>query len=175
MGYTKQNNRKSSMIYLNLGCGHQKRKDCINIDCLEQYHPDLICDITKLTYDPNSIDGIYATDVLEHIPRNLVSPTLKSWYKILKIGGFLIIRLPNIKVISEKYLKGKIDAEEFSRLIYGEQEDNDFSNFHKSGFDKITLTKLLRSIGFIEIKNDIKIDCNINNMVIRFGKVRILR
>jgi len=162
------------MIYLNLGCGKNKFKDCINIDISRKFKPDLRCDIKYLPFEVDSVDGIYALDVLEHIPRNLVLQTLKSWYKILKVGGFLIIRLPNIRAISEKYLYEKIDAKEFSRLIYGVQEENRFPDFHKSGFDRETLTKILKSIGFREIENDIEVECNTNNMVLKFGKVRVL-
>jgi len=175
MGYPKQNYKESNMKYLNLGCGNNKFNNCINIDSRKECNPDLVCDIKELPYEPNSIDGIYALDVLEHIPRNLVFLTLKSWYKILKLNSFLILRLPNIKRISEKYLQGKIDGDEFSRLIYGGQEKNEFANFHKSGFDKETLTELLKSIGFKEIENNIEVKCNSNNMVLKFGKVRILR
>jgi len=163
------------MKYLNLGCGNQKIKGCINIDSRKECNPDLVYDIKELPYEPNSIDGIYVLDVLEHIPRNLIFLTLKHWYKILKIDGFLILRLPNIRRIAEKYLKRKINNNEFSRLIYGGQEKNEFANFHKSGFDKETLTNLLKSIGFKEIESDIVIKCNSNNMVLKFGKVRILR
>lgn len=160
------NNKK----YLNLGCGNNKFIDCINIDSEKEYNPDLVCDIKYLPYDPDSIDGIYALDVLEHVARSLVLPTLKSWRKILKVGGFLIIRMPNIKNISEKYLKGKIDAYEFSRLIYGGQEKNRFVNFHTSGFDEKTLTKLLKSIKFKKFKGIIEIPCNDNNMLLKVEK-----
>ena len=163
------------MIYLNLGCGNKKFDGFINIDSRKECNPDLIYDIKKLPYEDNSIDGIYALDVLEHIPRNLVLSTLKSWYRILKVGSYLIIRLPNVRRISDKYLKGEIDSNEFARLIYGGQEKNDFANFHKSGFDKKTIVELLKTIGFVEIKNDIKVKCNSNNMVLKFGKIRILR
>ena len=160
------NNKK----YLNLGCGNNNFDDCINIDCQEKCNPDLVCDIKYLPYDPNSIDGIYALDVLEHLPRSLVLSTLKSWHKILKKKGFLILRLPDIKSVSEKYLKGKIDATEFSRLIYGGQEGNEFDNFHKSGFDEKTLTKILKKLGFKKIKDFIEIPCNDNNMLLEFEK-----
>lgn len=161
------NNKK----YLNLGCGDNKFDNCINIDSRKECNPDLVWDVKYLPYDPKSIDGIYALDVLEHIPRSLVLPTLKSWHKILKKGGFLIIILPNIKNISEKYLKGKIDATEFSRLIYGGQEENEFANFHKSGFDEKTLMKKLKKIKFKRMeKNNIKIHCNDNNMLIKVEK-----
>lgn len=163
-------NKMIDKKYLNLGCGTDRFYGCINIDSRESCNPDLVCDIKELPYEPNSIDGIYALDVLEHIPRGLVLSTLESWYKILKVGGFLILRLPDIRSISEKYLKGKIDANEFARLIYGGQEDNEFENFHKSGFDEKTLVKLLKYIGFKKLKEHIEIPCNDNNMLIKVEK-----
>ena len=156
--------------YLNLGCGNNKFYDCINIDSEKEYNPDLVCDIKYLHYEHNSIDGIYALDVLEHIPRSLVLSILESWHKILKSGGFLILRLPDIRSISEKYLNGKIDATEFSRLIYGGQEKTKIVNFHMSGFDEKTLTKLLKRIGFKKLKEYIEIPCNDNNMLLKFER-----
>lgn len=158
------------MIYLNLGCGNTRIKDCINIDTRKECNPDLISDIKKLPYKNNSIDGIYALDVLEHIPRKLVLNTLNYWYNLLKVGGFLIIRLPNVKKISERYINKEIDCNEFSRLIYGGQEQNNFANFHKSGFDKDTIIKILEQANFKKLINDTNVKCNINNMLLKFGK-----
>ena len=156
--------------FLNLGCGYARFDNCINIDTRKKCNPDLVCDIRKLPYKSNSIGGIYALDVLEHIPRSLVLSTLEYWYNILKIGGFLILRLPNVKSIAQKYLSGKIDCNEFSRLIYGGQEENDLPNFHNSGFDKETLKELLNSVGFKELNGKIEILCNDNNILLKFGK-----
>ncbi len=156
--------------YLNLGCGNEKLYNFINIDCRKECNPDLVCDIKDLPYESDSIDGIYALDVLEHISRSLVFKTLESWYKILKKGSFLILRLPNIKRISEKYLSKIIDGYEFNRLIYGGQEENDFANFHKSGFDKKILNKLLKKIGFKKLKENIEIPCEDNNILLKLRK-----
>ncbi len=161
---------EENITILNLGCGYVRFDDCINIDCRKECNPDLVLDIKKLPYESDSIDGIYCLDALEHIPRNLVLETLKSWHKILKSGSFLILRLPNIKTIAQKYLDNKIDCNEFSRLMYGEQEGNDPPNFHKSGFDRETLTKLLENIGFKEVKGKINIACYDKNMLLRFIK-----
>lgn len=158
------------MKYLNLGCGNSKFEDCINIDCRKECNPDLVCDIRELPYEPYSINGIYALDVLEHLPINLVIPTLKFWHKILEKNGFLILRLPDLGKISKKYLREKIDSNEFARLIYGGQEKNEFANFHKSGFDERMLIIILEHIGFRQMRGHIGMPCNDNNMLLKFRK-----
>jgi len=160
--------------YLNLGCGIKKINGCINIDCREECKPDLVYDIMKLPYEHKTIDGIYAIDVLEHISRDKVISTLKSWFYILKKKGYIILRLPNIRNIARRYLNRDIDTNEFSRLIYGRQEQDQPENHHKSGFDIKTLKKILKKIGFKEIKEEFKglifIGCNDNNMLLKFRR-----
>jgi len=158
-------------IILNLGCGYDKLPTCINIDIRKKVNPDLLCDIKKLPYSVNTISRIYALDVLEHIPRNLVKSTLQHWYRILKEEGFLILRLPNLYRIAEKYFKRIINCNEFAKLIYGGQEDNEAPNFHNSGFDVQSLTELLEEIGFKNAHDSIiTIPCNDNNMLLKFVK-----
>jgi len=162
---------EENITILNLGCGYVRFDNCINIDCRKECNPDLVLDIKKLPYGIDSIDGIYCLDALEHIPRNLIVSTLNHWYNILKPGAFLILRLPNLKRIARKYLDGKIDCNEFSRLVYGGQEKNDLPNFHNSGFDVKTLTELLIKIGFKETYDTMMgIPCNDNNMKMKLEK-----
>ncbi len=81
--------------FLNLGCGSKKfvGQEWVNVDAYGD--PDFFCDLNKFPYPwaDNSIDHIYMSHVLEHIP---------DWWsaftecaRILKPGGTLEIRVPD--------------------------------------------------------------------------------
>ena len=142
---------------LNLGCGLDKRKGYINIDIREGVKPDQVWDLNKLPYPykNESIEEIFAKDVLEHFPFKTTEPLLKEWYRLLEKGGKLYIQAPDLEHIAkEVILNRKYDYKEISFWIYGEQDYP--TNFHKAGFTIYTLKFLLESIGFIvtKIKNN---------------------
>ena len=82
---------------LNLGCGYKKfiGEEWVNVDAHSICSPDIVCDLNTFPYpwEDNSIDHIYMSHVLEHIP---------DWWgsflecsRILKIGGTIEIRVPD--------------------------------------------------------------------------------
>lgn len=85
------------MKRLNLGCGTKKfvGEEWINVDAYSACNPDYIWDLNKTPFpwESNSIDHIYMSHILEHIP---------NWWdaflecaRILKSGGTLEIRVPD--------------------------------------------------------------------------------
>jgi len=84
---------------INIGCGPVKMAGYVNIDKFPSFNPDKIMDLEKTPWDfeDNSIEEIYASHVLEHIGQtsdeyfNIV----KEFYRVLKPGGVLNIRVPH--------------------------------------------------------------------------------
>ena len=85
------------MLRLNLGCGKKKFVgDCwVNVDAYQSCKPDVVWDLNKFPYpwETNSVDEIYMSHVLEHIPDWWSSFT--ECARILKPGGTLEIRVPD--------------------------------------------------------------------------------
>jgi 2-polyprenyl-3-methyl-5-hydroxy-6-metoxy-1,4-benzoquinol methylase len=77
-------------------------------------------------------DLITMIDVLEHIPKDEVIPTLKSIHSSLKSDGILIIQVPNLN-----------SPEGFLHMF------NDFS--HLNGFNEHSLSQVLIAAGFKHI------------------------
>ena len=136
------------MWNLNIGCGQQILSSYVNVDIRKLEGVDVICDVKRLPFKDNAFVKLWASDVLEHNPRLDTEGILKEWHRVLKKRGILTLKIPNLKTIASNYIRGLIDCAEFSRLIYGNQEDNDIANFHKSGFDSFYLKRLLRKAGF---------------------------
>jgi len=133
---------------LNLGCGSDIRKGWLNVDIQAGDGIDVVCDVTKLPFDDNSIAKIYASDVLEHIMYAQVANTLKAWYRVLAPKGTITIKVPNLSTIARNYFRHTIDTREFVRLVYGGQEEGNTANCHKSGFDPQYLSLLMERAGF---------------------------
>lgn len=115
---------------------------------------DKYLDLTKIPYPfkDNSVDKILIVGAFEHFTLDEGINMLKEWYRILKVGGEVLIDIPDL-IGTLKLLEDAKNVEEMNwaiRLIYGSQK-NEFS-FHKWGYTFETLSELCRSIGFKKIE-----------------------
>lgn len=147
------------MTCLNLGCGNDKRPNCINLDIRKEVEPDVVWNLEQLPlpFPENYFDEIIAKDVIEHLPFRKVRDLLKDLYRILKHGGRIYIQTPDLEAIAYKVIldsKYRDNFEDISYWVYGGQ-DYEF-NFHKAGFTIPALKKVLQEIGFVidDIRND---------------------
>jgi predicted SAM-dependent methyltransferase len=96
---------------------------------------DFIGDITDLSqFDDGSIEEIYASHVLEHIPMSKIANTFNGIQRVLNKGGKLYISVPNLDLIAQMFLiasEGKVKYE-IMRYIYGGQIDS--YDFHYVGY-----------------------------------------
>ena len=133
---------------VNLGAGNDIRDGWCNVDMRPGEGIDIVCDVSNLPFDGNSIEKIYASDVLEHIMYADVPTTLKEWHRVLARKGTITIKVPSLSTIATNYVRHMIDTKEFVRLVYGGQEEGDTANAHKSGFDPEYLSLLMKKAGF---------------------------
>jgi len=135
---------------LNLGCGNMRIPGFINIDIRKLEGVDYVTSIDKLdVFKDRSIDLIYASHVLEHVPRSQTEPALHEWYRVLKKGGVLRIAVPDFEAIIKVYLKNE-NLDELMGTLYGRQ-DYEY-NFHYRIFDFKTSEGILKKIGFKQVK-----------------------
>ncbi len=140
---------------LNLGCGFDIRSGYLNIDFQDFHYPDLVADIRKLDMLPSEFyEEIIAQDCLEHFPRCDTEPALAEWSRLLKSGGILKLRVPNLIGLLELFLmESKQSVEEHKLLVqcmYGTQAYN--GDWHFTGFTQILLEDYLEKAGFHNIK-----------------------
>lgn len=143
-------------ITVNVGCGdrtyeeYPKDHKCINVDIRENLKKvDIISDVTDLKcFEDSYCDYILASDILEHFPIARTRDILKEWKRILKRGGVIEFRAPNLAYICEFYRQTK-NAKKTSWMLYGGQGYKE--NFHYVGFDRNWLVNICKECGLQEV------------------------
>ena len=164
--------KKQKKIFLDIGSGNRKGKDdWVTVDL--NHGADIIHDLRKgIPLSENSVDRIYASHVLEHIPYKEQNILLKEIYRVLKKGGELSVSVPDASLYitaytnKEKfqpkdgfYKPAEVDTgsliDQINYVAYMDQE-------HKYLFDKENLIKTLKKISFSSV-NLRNFDENLDN------------
>ena len=153
---------------LHLGSGSRYLEGYLHIDIADYEHIDIKSSVDKLyTIENGTVDEIYASHVLEYFDRNEVESVLNEWKRVLKKDGVLRIAVPNFEALIKVYQETD-EIEKILGPLYGKWglSDSGFI-YHKTVYDKKSLTELLERTGFSDIgiwdwrevfKNNLKYD-----------------
>jgi len=144
--------RKSDLLIADIGCGNAPNPyalqgDVVRIDLDPDCKPDVLADARKIPDSDNHYDIVCAYHILEHLPGADSIPTIREWTRILKPGGKLEIKVPNLNFAMRKILDGH-DDEYYHMMIYGMQVNED--QVHKTGFTPERLLKAAQKAGGLE-------------------------
>jgi len=132
----------SDEVRLNLGAGDVELEGFTAID--RKFGTEAF----PLLYEDGTVDEIRASHVLEHFGHMEVSAVVNHWVDKLKPGGRLRVAVPDFLWITEKYLKGEpINTQGY--VCGGQTDENDF---HRTIFDRETLTEVFIGAGLEHIK-----------------------
>jgi predicted SAM-dependent methyltransferase len=135
------------MVKLHLGCGWRNfGKEWVHIDGGVYDH--LVSDsITKLDYEDNSVDLIYASHVIAYFNREEIVDVFNEWFRVLKPNGVLRIATPDIESIMGLYMDGK-NLSSFLGPIFGKMSMGTNTIYHKTAYDFTELRNVLTYCGF---------------------------
>ncbi|MDO8589707.1 MAG: methyltransferase domain-containing protein [bacterium] len=137
---------KDGKIYLNLGSGVNTSSEFINIDAFPFRKTHLVLDIRDLSVFPNeSVDMVYASHVLEHIPRSNLLGTLAEWRRVLKPGGILRFGVPDFDKLIDFYNASGKETDSIINQLLG--QDQDFDR-HCTIWNFNYAKKILKEAGF---------------------------
>lgn len=138
-------------IQLNLGCGSQLLDGFINVDSGDGVYGVNVSDIVWLIdFSADSVDLIYSAHALQCLPhRSDVQAALRSWHRVLKLGGKLILEVPTIVPLFKDYLSGKVSIKLLNQGIYGVDAEG---LRQVVCFDLTYLTELLLEAGFTSVR-----------------------
>lgn len=115
-----------------------------------------------LPFPEESFDEVYTSHTLEHLPWFKTLPALREAERVLKLGGFIEVWVPDFGYLIESYLAGRCGDEWFKYnpdrdpmvwlngriFTYGPGEEN----WHRAVFDEAFLARCLLQAGFIHPK-----------------------
>ena len=98
---------KSSFVKIELGSGAKKGKDgWITVD---QYGADINWDLRRGIPLPNgSVDKIYSSHLLEHIPYQQLIPFLRECRRVMKSDAEFSVCVPNFRLYVDAYKNKKL-------------------------------------------------------------------
>jgi predicted SAM-dependent methyltransferase len=138
-------------LRINLG-GTERRDGWTIINPVPGPHVDIAGDHGKLAdFADDSVEEIYASHVLEHIP--LFLETLMHMRRVLVPGGRLRVAVPDLMALARLYLRPDLGPQDrwiVMRMIYGGHVDA--FDEHHHGFDEVTLHAYLTGAGFRDVK-----------------------
>lgn len=150
-------------LVADIGAGHDtpyfgKETKVVRIDGNPKVKPDILCDIRAIPQEEGTFDVVHARHVLEHFNYIEAPQVLKEWARILKVGGELIINVPNLAHAAKDIIRADENEEFVSQYaywqIYGNHRSYEFEEFHKIGFTKHGLKRVLM---LIEVLGDIEV------------------
>ena len=140
------------MTRYNLGCGSQYIDSYINVDFPESEHnvnhdvkADLYTDILEMKYE--ECDEIRSHHFFEHFNYYDSLALLLKWTEALKIGGTLVIDVPDLEALCRAYLVADTETKfRVARYLFGSHEAK--WAFHLNNWGKDTLSYVLIKLGF---------------------------
>lgn len=140
------------MVKINMGCGWRNfGTDWIHIDGGNYDHLDYT-DITKLEFENNSIDLIYASHVLEYFDRDEAINLLLEWKRVLKKGGEIRLAVPDFSEMARLYVTQNLPLKNILGPLYGKMNMGEKKIYHKTTYDFIELSTLLEKVGLKNIE-----------------------
>lgn len=137
-------------VYLNLGCGPASSSEFINIDAIPSSETNLVTDIRYLPmFANNSVNLIYASHVIEHIPREEIVATLAEWLRVLKPGGILRFGVPDFDKLIMVYQKSNRDINSIVNQLMGQEAPYDD---HHSIWNREYAECILKRVGFSDVR-----------------------
>lgn len=135
---------------VHIGCGNINLSGWINIDARHMPHVHIVSQDLKLDeFSDNSIGEIYLSHMLEHISFSEVNILLRKFHQKLASNGVLRVSVPSFESIIKIYISNGCDIETIKYALMGGQDYE--LNFHRSVFDRRSLSKLMISAGFAKI------------------------
>ncbi len=146
-----------SAVYLNIGCGPKYVEGMLNIDGNIFQKKDLWLDVTLgLPFPNQSVAGIYASHILEHLDTHQASKLLTEFCRVLKSGGTVRLIVPSLEYAIRVYQEGdawRLPAWPDRCQSIGGRFNNFMlcRNQHRTMFDFTFLEELLKEAGFTKI------------------------
>lgn len=143
---------------LNVACGAALLRGYVNVDVRRDVRADVVCDcMGRLPFADASFDEVRVDDFLEHVYPDLQEFVVGEWRRVLRAGGVLVVRVPNLLSISEQIVRGDPGRQALLiRNVYGGHRWGLHGEWdtHHAGWTPELLRLFLAARGFRVVSND---------------------
>jgi predicted SAM-dependent methyltransferase len=88
----------------------------------------------KMPFEDASVDMIVSHHTLEHFGCGEADSCIDEWHRLLRVGGSLIVCVPDMRALAQAYLLRNIDTQIYMTNLYGAYM-GDEADRHKWGYD----------------------------------------
>lgn len=141
---------------LNIGCGRHVLEGWTNVDVARSpkapRDPEIFADARKVPLGDKVAHELMAIHVLEHFYKWEVQDVLAEWRRLLRVGGRLVLELPNLALACRNLLSGQGGDQMSMWPIYGDPGHKDPLMCHRWGWTPSTLMRELLAAGFSNVR-----------------------
>lgn len=143
-------------IRLNVGCGKRVFDGWTGIDASpDRSAADLIAQAWDIPLPDGCVDEVQAIHLIEHMVPWKAKDALREWFRLMKPGATIVMEQPDLIKCCQNLLNG-IQGKHPDQLglwgIFGDSRDNDEFMLHRFGYTFESLSKVLKEVGFIKMK-----------------------
>lgn len=112
----------------------------------------------RVRFERDSLDGFYASHVLEHMSRSQCVDLLRRVRLWLKPEGLLRVALPDLRLFVENYATGELDADKFvQKTLLAIDSMSSMQvvlghSYHRWMYDSKSFLRILTSLGYSGVK-----------------------
>lgn len=93
-------------MFLNIGCGENRREGWVNLDVVPRGEDAMVHDASQpLPFEDNTADMTYCSHILEHLPRQVAPQLVGECLRVLKPGGVARFVVPDLETLARLYLE----------------------------------------------------------------------
>jgi len=161
---------------LHVGCGAKRDNKLpqaymeppwleIRLDINPEVKPDIVGDIRDLHMVKDcSFDAVFSSHNLEHLYFHEALVTLREFYRVIKVGGEVLVACPDLQQVAKLIAEDKLMDPIFTPpsgpiapidMLYGYRSSIAKGNHfmaHKTGFTATSLKNTLERAGFKDIR-----------------------
>ena len=139
-------------LALNVGSGQRRfttvpeEIEWVNIDSVSRpgCEPDMVCDGANTKFDDGVVDYFVLHHVLEQFGCGEAGDLIKEARRVLKPGGSLIVCVPDMGALAQRWLAGELSTQVYMTNVYGAYMGSE-EDRHKWGYDKHTLWNFINT------------------------------
>lgn len=143
--------RPDGRLLVHLGCGEIDKPGWVNVDARSFPHVHVVTQRPdRLSLFPDgSVDLVYLSHVLEHLPRARIGSALSEFFRILRPGGTVRVSVPDFDLLVEMYQSSGRNVMAITQPLMGGQRSE--WDFHYTVFNRPHLQGLLEGAGFEDV------------------------